>query len=56
MSASWNGYGGVFSLTHALVQDCHKVGLVTQCHDGVIDTLGDLVALGYREVVHEYYV
>ena len=36
-------------MIHAL--DCHKVGLVTQCHDRVRDILDDLAALGYREVV-----
>ena len=43
--------GGDFSLTHAL--DCHKDGLVTQRHNEVRDALGDLAALGYREVVCE---
>ena len=44
MPASCDGYGGDFSLTHAL--DCHKDGVVTQCHNEVRDVLGDLAALG----------
>ena len=40
-----------FSLTYAL--DCRKGGLVTQCHNEVRDALGDLAALGYREVVRQ---
>ena len=51
MPASCDGCGGDFSLTHAL--DCRKGGLVTQCHNEVRDALGDLAALGYREVVRE---
>ena len=51
MPASCDVCGGDFSLTHAL--DCRMGGLVTQCHNEVRDTLGDLAALGYREVVRE---
>ena len=51
MPASCDGCGGDFSLTHAL--DCRKGGLVTQRHNDVRDALGDLAALGYREVVCE---
>ena len=51
MPALCDGCGGDFSLTHAL--DCHKGGLVTQHHIEVRDVLGDLAALGYREVVCE---
>ena len=51
LPASCDGCGGDFSLTHAL--DCHKGGLVTQHHNEVRDALGDLAALGYREVVRE---
>ena len=51
MPASCDGCGGDFSLTHAL--DCHKGGLVTQRHNEVRDALGDLAALGYREVFRE---
>ena len=43
-----SGCGEVFSLTHVL--DCHKGGLVTQCHNEIRE---DLAALGYREVVRE---
>ena len=46
-----DGYGGDFSLTHAL--DGCKDGLFTQHHNEVRDALGDLAALQYREVVHE---
>ena len=51
LPASCDGCGGDFSLTHAL--DCRKGGLVTQRHNEVRDALGDLAALGYREVVRE---
>ena len=51
MPASCDGCGGDFSLTHAL--DCCKGGLVTQRHNEARDALGDLAALGYREVVCE---
>ena len=51
MPASCDGCGEDFSLTHALV--CRKGGLVTQRHHEVRDALGDLAALGYREVVRE---
>ena len=51
MPAACDGCGGDFSLTHAL--DCRKGGLVTQRHNEVRDSLGDLAALGYRELVHE---
>ena len=40
---------GDFSLTHAL--DCHKDGLVTQCHNEVRNALGDLAALGYWKLL-----
>ena len=36
--------------------DCRKGGLVTQRHNEVRDALGDLAALGYREVVPERIV
>ena len=32
---------------------CRKGDLVTQCYNEIRDVLGDLAALGYREVVHE---
>ena len=51
MPASCDGCGGDFSLTHAM--DCRKGGLVTQRHNEVRDALGNLAALGYREVVRE---
>ena len=51
LPASCDGCGGDFSLTHTL--DCRKGGLVTQRHNEVRDALGDLAALGYREVVCE---
>ena len=51
MPAFCDGCGGDFSLTHAL--ECRKGGLVTQRHNEVRDALGDLAALGYREVVCE---
>ena len=50
LPASCDGCGD-FSLTHTL--DCRKGGLVTQRHNEVRDALGDLTALGYREVVRE---
>jgi len=49
--ASCDGCGENFSLTYAL--DCHKGGLVTQCHNEVRDALGDLATSGYSEVVRE---
>ena len=49
MPACCDGCGEDFSLTHAL--DCHKGDLVTQHHNKIRDALGDLAALGYREVV-----
>ena len=51
LPASCDGCGGDFSLTHAL--DCRNGGLVTQHHNEVRDALGNLAALGYREVVRE---
>ena len=51
MPALCDGCGGDFSLTRSL--DCHKGGLVTQHHNEVRDVLGDLAALGYREVARE---
>ena len=45
------GCGGDLSLTHAL--DYHKDGLFTQHHNEVRDALGDLAALGYKEVVRK---
>ena len=51
LPGSCDGCGGDFSLTHAL--DCRKGGLVTQHHNEIRDALGDLAALGYREVVRE---
>ena len=51
MPASCDGCGRNFSLNNAL--DCCKGGLVTQLHNEVQDALGDLAALGYREVVCE---
>ena len=51
LPASCDWCGGDFSLTHTL--DCHKSDLVTQRHNEVRDALGDLAALGYREVVRE---
>jgi len=49
--ASCDGCREDFGLTHAF--DCHKGGLVTQCHNEVRDALGDLAALGYSEIVCE---
>ena len=54
MPALCDGCRGDSSLTHAL--DCHKGGLVTQHHNEVRDALGDLTALGYREVIRESVV
>jgi len=51
MPASCDEYREVFSLSHAL--DCCRGGLVTQHLNGIRDALGDLAALGYREVVCE---
>ena len=45
------GCGSSFTLTHAL--DCRKGGLVTQRHNEIRDTLGDLAALGFKEVLRE---
>ena len=51
MPASCDECGGDLSWTQAL--DCHKGGLVTQRHNEIRDVLGDLAALGYREVVRK---
>ena len=51
MSASCDGCGEAFGLSNAL--DCRKGGLVTRCHNEGRDALGDLAALGYREVVRK---
>ena len=51
MPVHCDGCGEDYSLTHAL--DCRKGGLVTQRHNEIRDALGDLAALGYREVVQE---
>ena len=49
-----DGCGCDFILSHA--PDCHKGGLVTQCHNEVRDALGDLVALAHRDVICESIV
>ena len=46
-----DGCGLSFTLTHAL--DCRKGGLVTQRHNEIRDTLGDLAVLGFKEVLRE---
>ena len=46
-----DGCGAPFSLTHAL--DCRKGGLVTQRHNEIRDALGDLAAMGFKEVLRE---
>ena len=51
MSSQCDGCGAPFSLTHAL--DCRKGGLVTQRHNEIRDALGDLAAMGFKEVLRE---
>ena len=51
MPVCCDGCGEDFILTYAL--DCCKGSLVTQRHNKIRDALGDLAALGYREVVCE---
>ena len=51
MPSHCDGCGSTFDLSHAL--DCHKWGLVTQCHNEVRDALGDLAALAYKDVICE---
>ena len=46
-----DGCGESFSFCHAL--DCRKGGLVTQRHNEIRDALGDLAAMGYKEVLRE---
>ena len=51
VSVRCDGCGEDFILTYAF--DCCKGSLVTQLHSGIRDALGDLAALGYREVARE---
>ena len=51
MPASCDGCGNSFTFCHAL--DCKNGGLVTQRHNEIRDALGDLVAMGFKEVLRE---
>ena len=54
MSACCDGCGAQSSLEHAL--DCKKGGLVTQRHNKVCDSLGDIASLVYQDVLREFVV
>ena len=51
MPSHCDGCGSTFDLSHTL--DCRKGGLVTQRHNEVMDALGDLAALAYKDVIRE---
>ena len=51
MPACCDGCGAQFSLEHAL--DCKKGGLVTQRHNKVCDSLGDIASLVYKDALRE---
>ena len=51
LPANCDGCGAATSLEHAL--DCKKGDLVMQRHNEVIDVIGDLATLVYKEVIKE---
>ena len=51
MPASCDGCSNPFTFCPAL--DCKKGGLVTQRHNEIRDALGDLLAMGFKEVLRE---